>query len=102
MKSIQTRGGHTSGDAMYIPFLRALVMSGGDAHKSKVYEKVRDLLYLTESDLVPDERGQPYYYRDLNQVVGRLRRAGLVHPVVKRDGYLRITPAGRILAGYTS
>ena len=98
LKSIQTRGGHTSDDAMYIPLLRAMVMSG-DAHKYTVYNKVRDLLYLTDKDLAPDKSGYPYYYRDLSHVVGRLRRAGLVQPATG-DGYLRIMSAGRILAGY--
>jgi hypothetical protein len=98
LKSIQTRGGHTSPDAMIIPLLRALVMTG-DANKNIVFEKMRDLVYLTEKDLVVNEAGRPYYYRGLNHMVKRMRDAGLLQPP-SGDNWLRITPAGRILAGY--
>ena len=97
-KGVLTRGGHTSADAMIIPLLRALVMVG-DAYYSTVYEKVRDLVYLTDADLVVNEEGHSYYYQQLNRRISRMRKAGLLQKATG-DNWLRITDAGRILAGY--
>ncbi len=97
-KGVLTRGGHTSPDVMIVPLLRAMVMVG-DAYVTVAYEKMRDLVSLTEKDIAPDKSGFPYYYRGLSMRVGRMRKAGLIQPATG-DNWLSITPAGRIMAGY--
>lgn len=81
-----------------LPLLEELEKVGGSTRKQDIYQALEKRMELSEADMKLSQDGLHNYHIQLNHLVGRMRKAGLLEPGAG-DNTLTITSAGLQLIG---